>query len=351
MANDSAQPNGVSMHPWSFKRIGGFDQVYLQNGADLTSLDKLDQKLWGALSCPTTGLEIDSKTLAIIDTDADGRIRAPELIEATRWAGSMLKDPDDLLKGADQLPLAAINDTVPEGSQLLASARQILIHLNKEDASFISVDDTSDATKIFAETRFNGDGVITCSSADDEATPRVIEEIAACLGAKEDRSGAPGIDQVTVDQFFQEAEAYSRWWSVAEQDPVNILPYGEQTADAAACFDAVREKIDDYFIRCQLADYDARAAEALNPSLKEYEELSRRKVSTADEEIADFPLAAIEAGKPLPLVDRVNPAWAQAVADFKTKVVTPVLGDKESLDSEEWVTLSTKFKASAARAS
>jgi len=61
-------------HRWHFVRLGGFDQVRLETGADLLALDQLDQKLWAALSCPTQGLEFDEKTLALIDTDGDGRI-------------------------------------------------------------------------------------------------------------------------------------------------------------------------------------------------------------------------------------------------------------------------------------
>ena len=80
-----------------FFRAGGFDQVHIDSGADLMALDELDQKLWVALACPTTGLEFDAKTLALIDTDKDGRIRAPELISAVKWAGACLKNPDDLL--------------------------------------------------------------------------------------------------------------------------------------------------------------------------------------------------------------------------------------------------------------
>jgi hypothetical protein len=53
-------------------RAGGFDQVRLDAGSDLEALDQLDQKLWVALACPTTGLEFDSKTLALIDSDKDG---------------------------------------------------------------------------------------------------------------------------------------------------------------------------------------------------------------------------------------------------------------------------------------
>ncbi|MFB3045289.1 MAG: hypothetical protein ACE10A_03115, partial [Acidiferrobacterales bacterium] len=81
-------------HRWRFSRLGGFDQVRLETGLDLMALDQLDQKLWAALGCPTHGLEIDAKTLALIDTDGDGRIRVPEVIAAVQWAGTVLRDPD-----------------------------------------------------------------------------------------------------------------------------------------------------------------------------------------------------------------------------------------------------------------
>jgi len=136
-------------HTWKFFRAGGFDQVRLQTGADLMALDQLDQKLWVALACPTSGLEFDKTTLALIDTDKDGRIRVPELIAAAKWAGSCLKHPDDLLKGSSSLPLSAINDATPEGKQLLASAKQILATLKKPEASAITVEDASRVTEKF----------------------------------------------------------------------------------------------------------------------------------------------------------------------------------------------------------
>ena len=98
-----------SNRTWKFFRAGGFDQVKLETGSDLMALDQLDQKLWVALACPTTGLHFDSRTLALIDTDKDGRVRAPELIAAVKWAGNSLKNPDDLVKAPAPLPLAAIN--------------------------------------------------------------------------------------------------------------------------------------------------------------------------------------------------------------------------------------------------
>jgi len=95
----------------------------------------LDLKLWVALACPTQGLEFDRKTLELIDTDKDGRIRAPEIIAAAKWACGCLRDADDLVKGRDRVLLASINDGTAEGKQLLASVRQILRNLGKPEAA------------------------------------------------------------------------------------------------------------------------------------------------------------------------------------------------------------------------
>ena len=67
---------------WAFHRLGGMDQVTLETAGELSRLRELDPKLWAALSCPASGLEFDARTLELLDTDADGRIRIPEVLEA-----------------------------------------------------------------------------------------------------------------------------------------------------------------------------------------------------------------------------------------------------------------------------
>jgi len=151
-------------HTWSFSSVGGVKRVNLESGKDLLALDSLDQKLWTALSCPVEGLEIDPKTLRLIDRDGDGRIRVPEILYAVKWITSVINNPDDLLKQEQSLPLSAINQATAEGKTLYASARQILQNLGVPDAQKISVEQTSDTTAIFAKTKFNGDGIITAES-------------------------------------------------------------------------------------------------------------------------------------------------------------------------------------------
>jgi len=334
-----------SPYPWKFFRAGGFDQVKLESGADLMNLDKLDQKLWVALACPTTGIEFDPKTAALIDTDKDGRIRAPEVVAAAKWAGGLLKNPDDLIKGGDTLPLAAINDGTPEGKQLLASAKQILTNLGKPTATSISLEDASDANKIFVNTVFNGDGVIIPESAGDDTTKAVIADIAACLGTVNDRSGKAGIDQAKADQFFAEAAAFNDWNKKAEADAATILPAGAGTAAASDAVKAIKAKVDDYFGRCRLAAFDPRTVALLNRTEAEYTAVAGKDMSIHAGEVANFPLALIAAGKALPLKIGVNPAHAAAVAALQANAVKPLLGDKAELTEADWAALQAKLAA------
>ncbi len=330
-------------HPWKFFRAGGFDQVKLETGADLMKLDQLDQKLWVALACPTTGLEFDSKTLALIDTDKDGRIRVPELIAAVKWAGTCLKNPDSLLKGSLELPLDAINDATPEGKAVLASARRILSHLDKKDATVITLQETSDTARIFAH-RFNGDGIIPADSAEDEETRGVIKDIIDCLGPEVDRSGKPGVNQAKIDKFFADAQAFSDWWKQAETNRA-IRPLDSATDAAAATFKSIKCKVDDYFTRCRLAAYDPRAVNALNREEKEYLAVAAKDLNITSAEIAGFPLAQIGPAKPLPLKEGINPAWADLLAQFEAQVVRPILNGKGSITESDWLAISGKFAA------
>lgn len=330
--------SATAAYRWRFFRAGGFDQVKLETGADLLNLDQLDQKLWVALACPATGLEYDAKTLALIDADKDGRVRAPELIAAVKWAGAMLRNPDDLIKSSPSLPLSAINDATTPGKQLLSSARQILANLGKKDSPAITLEETADTAKIFAQTNFNGDGIVPADAAADPATRAVITDIMACFGSETDRSGKPGVSQARVDQFFAEARAYSDWWKRAESDGT-LLPLGENTAAAAAAAKAVKTKVDDYFTRCRLAAFDARAIEALNHEEKEYLAFTAKDLTITAAEIAGLPLARIEADKPLPLKGGVNPAWAAALATLHSDAVKPLLGDRDSLSEHDWAAL------------
>jgi hypothetical protein len=331
----------TTTYPWKFFRAGGFNQVVIGSGADLTNLDQLDQKLWVALACPTTGVEFDKTTLALIDTDKDGRIRVPELIAAAKWAGSLMKNPDDLLKGSPTLKPSAINDTTPEGKLIANFARQVL---GKDDAGEVTFEEAATAAQTFAAKPFNGDGVIPADSASDDATKTVIADIINCLGSDTDVSGKPGVSQARVDQFFAAAAAYSDWWKKAEGD-ASVMPLGLNTEVAAAAVKAVKSKVDDYFARGRLAAFDPRSVNALNRDEKEYAALGAKDLTSNHADIASLPLAQVGATTPLPLTQGINPAWAGAIAALQTHAIIPLLGARTVLTEADWNALVGKLAA------
>ncbi|HXU60675.1 MAG TPA: hypothetical protein VN962_03180 [Polyangia bacterium] len=324
-------------HRWTFFRAGGFDQVKLTSGEDLRHLGALDQKLWAALACPIAGLELDPRTMALIDTDKDGRVRAPELLSAVEFACSNLKNADDLLKGSPTLRLAAIDDRRDEGKALLASARQILTNIGRAGADSISVEDVSDPVRIFADTVFNGDGVIPEAAGADEETRALLRDVIACVGGTPDRSGAVGVNGDAVTAFFTEARAYSAWYAEGEADAPRVFPLGaEATRAALAAVNAIRAKVDDYFARCRLTAFDSRAADVINGSVETYAALVGEDLSAANARITALPLARAAAGRPLPLVGAMNPAYLAAVESLRAAAVIPLLGPHADLPEAEW---------------
>ncbi|HTE05495.1 MAG TPA: hypothetical protein VK824_04800, partial [Planctomycetota bacterium] len=333
------------MHRWQFSRSGGFDQVRLESAEDLARLEDLDLKLWAALACPVKGLEFDEKTLALIDDDHDGRVRAPEVIAAVQWCEDHLQDLAVLKAGADTVQLAHINAGTDSGKAILASARQILKDLGKPDATAISLDDVADTSRLFAQAHFNGDGVVTADAAEDRASAAVIADIIACLGPVTDRSGKPGVDAARLESFFAECAAYAAWVGRAEADPA-IRPLGEATAAACDAWRAVRAKVDDWFARGRLAAFDGRALAALNRREEEYLAIAAQDLGITVQEISGFPVARVEPGRPLPLVDGINPAWAAPLAALRTAAVEPLLGKgRRELSLEEWTALGERLAA------
>ncbi len=341
MSDPTSPAPAATVHVWKFVRTGGLDQVLLDSGADLAYLGSLDPKLWVALACPTKGLEFDEKTLQLIDADKDGRVRVPEVIAAVKWALVRLKNADDLTRGGAALPLEAIDDSVPDGRTVLASARQILASLGKADATEITVEDATDTARIFGKTLFNGDGIVPAESAGSPALKQVIADIMATEGSKPDRSGLAGVDEALVERFFADLAAYADWH--AKGAGALVMTLGDKTPAAAAALRAVAAKVDDYFNRCRLAAFDTRAAGHLNRAESEFAALAGRDLSALGPEIAALPLARIEAGRPLPLTEGLNPAWSGAVAQFLADTVAVAIGaGKTTLTDAEWAALKAR---------
>src|SRR5581483_4681564 len=135
--------------------------------------------------------------------------------------------------------------------------------------------------------------VIPPQAAEDAGLAQTIADAVGCGFGVPDRSGLIGIDQPRLEAFFAELSAYQQW-----------AHGGDPSPDAAAGFEAVRAvkvKVDDWFNRCRLAEYDPKLAAPEPPPTAELQML---------------PLARVEPHGALPLLERVNPAWSGALATF-----------------------------------
>ena len=339
-----AEPNGSSnaRHPWRFQRLGGLDQVVLDRADDLRNLERLDQKLWVALACPTKGLEIDAATLALLDTDADGRVRAPEVLAAVRFCDVRLRDLGDLVAGKPTLPVDAIRDDTPEGRALRGAVRQVLAAAGKPDAAEITIDDVADLSRVFEKTLLNGDGVIVPGAAPEGEVRQVVVDAMACEGEVTDRSGLPGLDRAHLDAFYADLADFDAWWKAGRSPSIQVA--GEGTPAAFAAVQAVRAKVDDYFTRVGLAALDDRIPPLLARPEAEIAAMAGKDLAPASAEVCSLPVARIAAGRPLPLAEGVNPAWAGAVAALQRDAVTPLLGaGRETLSAAEWADLKARL--------
>lgn len=323
---------------WKFTKLGGVTRISIESGDDIAHLDELDQKMWTVLSCPTTGLEFDEQTLKMMDTDNDGKIRVHEVVGAAKWLTSVLRNPDILISPTDDLPLKEINQDNEEGQKLYRSARQILSNLGLSKDS-ISLADTADSTKIFANTKFNGDGIVTEKSTDDAELAGLIKTIAEICGTVEDRSGEPGINADKIEAFYKSASDYATWMGKAD---AGVRPYGDKTGEAFAAYTAIKDKVDDYFVRCKLAAFNSGQADALEMTFDQLMAISGQNLATNIGELAKYPIARVSSKCSLDFGEKINPAWQGPVATFRSLV----FGGEgvSSISESDWAEIGKSFE-------
>lgn len=332
------------VHRWHFFRAGSVDQVQLRSGADIANLETLDQKLWLALACPAKGIELEEKTLAFLDGDGDGRIRAPDVLAAIRWLQDALQSLDVLIPGEDKLLFASIREKTELGEALRKTAKTLLARLGRGEGDALTCADLAEAEKHFAERPRNGDGVIPAETVSDAALAQAASEILGTHGAVQDRSGKSGINQAKVDAFFAEASAYLAWHDKGQSSEA-IRALGADPAAVAATIHAVAAKVDDFFTRCRMGAFDARAVALLNGLDADYQGLSTQELSSGTAALMRLPLARIEAGRLLPLADGVNPAWAAAVRSLQATAATLLGTQLSALSEAQWQSLRDKIAA------
>ena len=327
--------NKSNKYKWEFANVGGATRVKITKGEDIAHLYQLDPKMWTVLSCPVTGLEIDEKSLRYMDCDGDGKLRVNDVVAVSKWVTSLLKDKDLIIKGTDSIDIEQINIGDENGLKLYNSSLQILSNLGK-DGKVISLADTADITAIFSKTKFNGDGIITEASSDDEAEKATIAAAIATVGSVTDRSGDPGVGAEQIEAFYAALADYSAW-KEAEVE----APFGDKSNAVIEAYASLDAKVKDYFMRAELAAFSPDSTASLDVQTSRIESISGENLDTKRDEIANYPLARITSRAELDLNGAINPVWAD-----KMNVIKSAIGsDNGILTLDKWNEIASKFSA------
>ncbi|MBO4300398.1 MAG: hypothetical protein J5861_02225 [Desulfovibrio sp.] len=314
---------------WHCQRMGGADQVTLTTMAELRHLRELDPKLWGAMSCPASGIEFDKRTLELLDADHDGRIRIPEVLDAVEWLCDRVNDTADISARPESLPLSVINDATEEGKRLRTTAQSILNVLGRPDGDTLSQDEIEKAVEGAAEQSFNGDGVLPPLPEMDDDVRDFVNAGLAIVGGARDASGAAGLNKELSEALVAELKAWQSW-----RDEVNAAPHPvEGTPEAWLLLEDIRAKVDDYFLRCQLAAFAPQAEAPLNEEDRLLAATDKPDIDT--DVLTALPLARIQPDAPLPLTSGLNPIWRERVLRFAA-LTRPLLSSQETLSVDDW---------------
>lgn len=277
-------------YTWSYCSLGGVTRVNIKSGEDIAHLGELPQTMWTVLSCPVKGLEMDERTLTLMDSDKDGKIRVDEVISAAQWLCRVLRDPNKLLRGHDFLYLSDFNTADEEGAQLKEFAEQVLriMGLNKDVISLPELDE------------FFHDY--------DDVCKKQLDEVIGLL---------------TYDN----------------------RPYGDNSDAAVDAVNAIRDKVADYFMRCKFIQFHDDCAGALDVSVDKVAAISDKNLATCLDEIAQYPLSRPIANCVLPLNEGINPAWQAAFSAVKSLAIDADYPGKESITEAEWNAIVAKLDA------
>ena len=325
MANDKT-------FTWHCQRMGGADQVTLSTMEELRHLRELDPKLWGALSCPAEGIEFDRRTVALLDADHDGRIRVPEVLEAVEWLSARLNDTADIAGRPEALPLSAIDTEGDAGKRLLTTARTILGLLGRPDGDSITQDEIEKVVTAAAGRSFNGDGVLPPLPEMDDDVRAFVTTGLSIVGGARDAGGEAGLTMELAHALVAELEKWKAWRAQVEAAPHPV----EGTPEAWDLLNELRDKVDDYFLRCQLAAFAPQAEAPLNGEERLQAATNTAAIDT--DVLTSLPLAHIAPDAPLPLKAGLNPIWSDRVQRFAT-LVRPLISQADTLSRNDWKTV------------
>ena len=332
-----------------FEKYAGIYQLRIADAEDLDHLPDLEEGRWMATGCPLFGLRIDPAFLQLLDADGSGRIISDEVCAAARWLRERLRPATTWTRQQPSLPLELVVSEHVDGPGLLEAAGKVLTGMGRDDATEVSLDQIRAYRQQLSQLPRNGDGIVPPGTIENPAVAQFGHELIGALGGAADASGQPGLDQATLDQFQQQANAYLQWREKglipAGESATEVTPFGEQTAAMFVVLSQVRDKVDEFFAQCALVRFDPATAGCMGLREEERSQLEYTDRQAIYRRLQQAPLADPVASGRLPLTpDRLNEVFHSGMDALRRQVVEPLFGtETESLAEEQWESLLERF--------
>ena len=319
-----------------FRKIGGSRQLVLDKAENLEQIPQLDEAYWAINAMPLEAAVTDPEFLSFLDADANKRIRPAELKDAIAWLISILSDYRGIDAGSDILELDALNTELPEGKALHTAAKLVLDNLAADDKAHLSLAQIRDKKSIIAASNSNGDGIITPCNTSDPFIGTCINDIIACCGSKQDLCGLPGIDAEILDNFIKTGTAQLEWLKLGRDNAADS-PYGDRAPDFYTLFDALRDKVNEFFFFCGgMLDSETRFGSTAKTDPMNVEEM-RAFIEKA-------PVAIPVHSAELSLKEWINPNWREKLENFLALASElKTVANPEVLTEKEWRAIEKSF--------
>ncbi len=301
-----------------FQKVGGSLQCLITQPEELRLLSDLDPALWAVLSAPLEALNTNRDFLNYLDSDANRVIRVDDLYAAVRWLSDRLKDFSALNDVAPALELSAIADT-PAAAHYVEFI-QANPDLTDEQGRLILAKVTA-AIRELNGSALHGDGILTAQAVAGSAGETLYLDILKAGYGTAAPEGGTGITLDGLEQFIKAIAEYVNW----ESNAAKPLYEGQDPAPFFAPYQALRNKLDEFFRYCQLVALNPVNLDRFRLDPKALPPLALNNPAAVAETLQEAPLAEPAADLRLDFSARLNPFYANTLKEFSRNFQLPEL--------------------------
>jgi hypothetical protein len=243
-------------------RYGGDWQPSLDNFDDAVAALALPDTAWAVLSCPIDGMDLDANFVALIDRDADGRVRTDDVREAVAWTASMLCNLRGVTEGVAQL---RVDDLTELAGGHRDTALALTAALGHDDSVALTLADLRNTEALCQCGDRDGDGVVPVHCLPPELQA-AAESILSVCPAEQALNGNLGVTRAVLEQFATERDAAIAWFDEEQ----GRSPWGEATVDLARSLVDCDSAVQAWFSLSKLVVVDPASAQIIEQGSAEH---------------------------------------------------------------------------------